>query len=385
MKKLLAVLLFMVAASSRAQIIDFAYHLTASTYPLANSGSGSSSVGPYSGTPVLGDLLWFNGTNWVSLNKPADGTYSIKFLASTPSYIAAGGSTPTGTGFTHITAGVQDGAAKLVDTADINANQVTLAKLATQAANTFLVNATSGAAVPTAATAQLAAQVLAVDTSYVYWREDFFGLCGSQGACGPFRGTFTGAGANTFTLDGGTAHTGVADFQTGTTTTGAMSYLAQDSAATNGTVRLGGGAIVAKWAVQIPTLSDGTNTYIARVGFQKGPNIVTSKLTVEYDQTNDTHWRVCATNNGTGPTCGNTSNTVTAGQWDTIEMDVNAAGTSVAVLINGSAVTGSPFSTNLPTVVGVAPSVEIIKSAGTTSRSLYIDYYIFFQAMTAAR
>lgn len=37
--------------------------------------------------------------------------------------------TPTGTGFVHITAGVQDAAAKLVDTADVNANQITDALL----------------------------------------------------------------------------------------------------------------------------------------------------------------------------------------------------------------------------------------------------------------
>jgi hypothetical protein len=39
------------------------------------------------------------------------------------------GGIPTGTGFTHITAGVQDAAAKLVDTADINNDQVTYAKM----------------------------------------------------------------------------------------------------------------------------------------------------------------------------------------------------------------------------------------------------------------
>jgi hypothetical protein len=39
------------------------------------------------------------------------------------------GSVPTGTGFRHVTAGVEDGAAKLIDTADINDDQVTLAKV----------------------------------------------------------------------------------------------------------------------------------------------------------------------------------------------------------------------------------------------------------------
>jgi hypothetical protein len=41
----------------------------------------------------------------------------------------AGGATPTGTGFRHVTAGVEDAAAKLVDTADVNDDQITYAKV----------------------------------------------------------------------------------------------------------------------------------------------------------------------------------------------------------------------------------------------------------------
>ena len=59
-----------------------------------------------------------------------------------------GSTTPTGTGFTHITAGVQDAAAKLVDTADINASQVTYAKIQNVSTNNRLLGrATAGAGV----------------------------------------------------------------------------------------------------------------------------------------------------------------------------------------------------------------------------------------------
>jgi hypothetical protein len=40
-----------------------------------------------------------------------------------------GGSTPSGTGFRHVTAGAEDAAAKLVDTADVNDAQITYAKI----------------------------------------------------------------------------------------------------------------------------------------------------------------------------------------------------------------------------------------------------------------
>jgi hypothetical protein len=43
---------------------------------------------------------------------------------------AAGGATPSGTGFVHVTAGAQDEAAKLVETADVSDDQITNAKLA---------------------------------------------------------------------------------------------------------------------------------------------------------------------------------------------------------------------------------------------------------------
>lgn len=46
---------------------------------------------------------------------------------------------PTGTGFPHVTAGTLDAAAKLVDTADINANQVTFAKIVQASAAGVLV------------------------------------------------------------------------------------------------------------------------------------------------------------------------------------------------------------------------------------------------------
>lgn len=60
---------------------------------------------------------------------------------------------PTGTGFTHITAGVQDGAAQLVADADVAfAAAIAFSKLATMADQTVLGNVSGGAAAPVALT-----------------------------------------------------------------------------------------------------------------------------------------------------------------------------------------------------------------------------------------
>lgn len=58
-----------------------------------------------------------------------------------------GGSVPTGTGFRHVTAGVEDAAAKLVDTADVNNDQITYAKIQNVSAISRLLGRGSAAGV----------------------------------------------------------------------------------------------------------------------------------------------------------------------------------------------------------------------------------------------
>jgi hypothetical protein len=74
--------------------------------------------------------------------------------------------TPTGTGFTHETAGVQDAAAKLVDTADINNDQVTFAKLVNIATSRFIGRITGGSGDPEELTGTQATSLLDVFTAF---------------------------------------------------------------------------------------------------------------------------------------------------------------------------------------------------------------------------
>lgn len=92
-----------------------------------------------------------------------DGTKFIRddgTLVTPPS----GGSPPTGTGFRHVTAGVEDVASKLVDTADVNDAQITLAKLANITGPTVL-GRVSGAGVPIELTAAQRTEIIDAFTS----------------------------------------------------------------------------------------------------------------------------------------------------------------------------------------------------------------------------
>ena len=98
------------------------------------SGAGGD-IEELSGNTVTGLLITFSTV----LNGlvPAPGVSTGKFLRDDASW-ATVMTPPTGTGFPHITAGVEDAAAKLVDTADINANQVTYPKLQVESGGTML-------------------------------------------------------------------------------------------------------------------------------------------------------------------------------------------------------------------------------------------------------
>lgn len=341
-----------------------------------NGTTSISVVGPYSGTPVLGDIIYFNGTNWVSLAKPSDGTYSLKFTSSIPSYQAAGGSTPTGTGFTHITGGSQDAAAKLVDATDF---------VSTPAAYTFLGNGTSAAAQPTFMNVQTAMTALAQDTSYTFWREDFQNVPPSGTTAGIGRSpTCSGAAcAIVGVADGAAARSSYAELQTGTST-GQASWVVADTAQHTNTV-LGGGAVTIKFAIRVPVLSTAADEFTVRVGLARDPTTFSNGVYIEYVRATDLHWRFCGAK-AAASSCSNTTATVTANQWDYFEIDINAGGTAANLLINGAAQGTNLTGTNIPTA-GVEPLATIACSAngGSSTKNLDIDYYMWFQAFSATR
>jgi hypothetical protein len=120
-------------------------------------------------TPAAGALRYYADTTQLLDIDTTDAVFSVPVVVPDEAYGAGwngdlsvptknavydkietmgGGSTPTGTGFRHITAGVEDAASKLVDTADINDAQVTLAKMADMATASVIYRKTAGTGVP---------------------------------------------------------------------------------------------------------------------------------------------------------------------------------------------------------------------------------------------
>lgn len=174
---------------------------------------------------------------------------------------------------------------------------------------------------------------------------------------------------------------GIRVIETGTTTTGAAAVrTASDS------LRLGNGEAVFHTSILIPVLSSVAEEFIIRVGFLDnftGDQV--DGVYFEYDRLSDTNWRV-ATSSNSVRTKNATINLVDT-NYHTLMLKVNSLATSASFFIDGLEVTGSPITTNIPTGVGRETGFadNIVKSAGTTTRSARLDWISWDINLTTGR
>lgn len=203
-----------------------------------------------------------------------------------------------------------------------------------------------------------------------------------------FSGTGTGSAIAAQTLSAGNQY-GLITVTTGTTTTGRAS--AQTSATS---FRLGNGTWVYETEVSIPTLSTVTERFSFITGFWDATTAnQTDAVAFVYDEggvstgsTAAAYWQVVTASNSTRTwNTSLTQITVTAGQYYTLRIEINAAGTSAAFFIDGTLV--STQTTNIPTAAGreVGYGSQILKSAGTTARPFYTDYILAKSTLTTPR
>lgn len=185
----------------------------------------------------------------------------------------------------------------------------------------------------------------------------------------------TGVGATTAFVTPGNSNdyrNGIISFSTGITTTGAASAISGSGSFINfANIPVGGYEEIAA-NIKIPTLSDGTNTFSVIVGFGDG----TTTLPV------DGAYISISTSGATLNTRSNsiTSNTTAVAVSAATEYIVkvvvqNTGGTLTALGYLNGALIGS-LTTNIPSGAGRHTGIQvgIIKSLGTTSRTIEVDW-----------
>lgn len=239
-------------------------------------------------------------------------------------------------------------------------------------------------------------QWLAGPTNFTYDTDDFVWGGSATGtaslasnnstACGKLNwrcfGSGTSSGVSLVTTGQNGPHRGVVNIFTGTTTTGIGAVL-RDAASTPNITLASGQNWTQKWYAQWPTLSNGTDTYASYLGWTTGGATPADGCFATYSsaapQSGQIICRTCASPSCTTGT-GGTPPTVIGGTWYHIEVDWD--GTNCSCKVDNVGI-GSTAST-IPTA-SITQSAVVVKSAGTTSVNLLLDYYSELQIDAAGR
>ncbi len=205
------------------------------------------------------------------------------------------------------------------------------------------------------------------------------------GATGSGTGNNVTYGASTDLL-----RQGIAIPTTGSTATG-RAGLAQ----ANNISYLGNGRNIFYASVRPQTLSTVTERYQITVGHSDNATSVaaTDGVYFLYDEggvhagsTASPNWQIVTSSNGTR-TIANTGVAVSTTTFADLEIRINDNSTEARFYINGTEVTGSPITTNIPSGTARATNLnlQIYKTIGTTARTMWIDYVGYKQKFTNPR
>lgn len=265
--------------------------------------------------------------------------------------------------------------------ADIVSGTVGVAYLptGTSGSTVALGNHTHGAADVTSGTFDIARiprpGVLVPSTMSMTW-SDFTGT-----SVIPWASLTGGTGAAVgFTQSGADDNPGLLTFSTGSTATGRAGT---GSGNTDAFV-FGTRPHVFSTAVLLVTnLSTSTERYSMEVGFMDSlTGAFTNGAYFSYtDNVNSGNW-LCTCSNGTGSTSVDSTIAAATGTWFRLEIEVNAAGTSVVFKINGT--TRATITTDIPTTTSnrLGLVVQQRKTVGTSSRSSRCDYLLHYSEVS---
>lgn len=220
------------------------------------------------------------------------------------------------------------------------------------------------------------------DTDIKFWEQDDFVWTSLYSFAVANSGTSSGLSSDSYGVNSTERVFGSIYLATGTDTAGRCILYKMSAAST---AIFGNHALRLRFRDALHTLSDGTDTYTAYIGF--GDNIGSGDMTdgayFRYTHSvNSGKWE-CVTAQGGTRTA--TDSGVTADTTFMIfDIRVNEAGTSVEFYINGTL--RQTHTTNIPGAAqytGILMKIE--KSAGTTSRRIYADWYDLLVTRSASR
>lgn len=222
-----------------------------------------------------------------------------------------------------------------------------------------------------------------------YFFSDFVSSVGTGGTGDNVVAVNTGTGTQSLVQANDTRNrVGVVRSATGSTSTGS-------AAVATGTnqIRLGGGTWNIDAAVNVTTLSTSSERFQLAIGFidsnttanqTDGAYFLYDEGGVSTGSAASANWQTVTCSNGSR-TFTTTTTAVSAGSWVKLRLEVNAAGTQVLFKINGTTV--ATHIANIPTGSNRQCGFGwiIIKSVGSTSRTVDVDYFKVDAQFTSAR
>lgn len=145
----------------------------------------------------------------------------------------------------------------------------------------------------------------------------------------------------------------------------------------NNRTQFGGKPVSFEWRVRVNSLSDGTNTYNLRIGYQNKVDTASgraaSNVTFEYTHSvNSGRWTGVCSSSSTS-TVLNSTISVVANTWVRLRADINASGTLVTFYIDD--VSFGTINSNIPINTSLRHLAQLERTLGSAGiKELDIDY-----------
>lgn len=187
--------------------------------------------------------------------------------------------------------------------------------------------------------------------------------------------TGTGSGLNINSVSG---HPGILSLTCGSGTS--LALLGSFAGSGGNAFLLSDGAVTLQYYIKIPTLSVAGTRFSVWVGLAGDSSFNNAIFFYYRDDINSGKWQLRTY--ASGVSTQNNSNTTVDTNWHVLKLVINAAGTSVSFYVDGTEVSNSPITTNIPSSA-VSPALYVSNITGTGS--CYIDLFTLNKVLTTPR